>query len=288
MATFSTRLQSATKKTCTGKQWHSDTGREDCVTRSRAHTARPNTPTEVQHGRTLIQCAGPSCHCICALFTPCRSEGHGNTGIVNTGGYMEKGKERPDTTIGMKEMWIVNVRHAVQHVEAGRASGWLLPPPPSIFSPTTFTRHWLCLRKGCSLPWRRGRDIASYSCFLLVIFCLFWFHSLFLFYLFLIHPLVLLRISIYHKSKKKLWCALGVQNRLIGFPLFLMGKTESTYEDFGLWTAPRNRLSSYLEVLLYFHHYFLHMAYKLKNDIIKKWKVHLAYWSGEGRQTGRW
>ena len=50
-----------------------------------------------------------------------------------------------------------------------------------------------------------------------------------------------------------MWCALGVQNRLIGFPLFLMGKTESTYEDFGLRTAPWNKLSSYLEVLLYIY-----------------------------------
>ena len=48
-----------------------------------------------------------------------------------------------------------------------------------------------------------------------------------------------------------MWCALGVQNRLIGFPLFLMGKIKSTYEDFSLRTTPRDGLSSYLEVTLY-------------------------------------
>ena len=48
-----------------------------------------------------------------------------------------------------------------------------------------------------------------------------------------------------------MWCALGVQNGLIWFPLFLMGKIDSTYKDFDLRVAPQNGLSSYLEVPLY-------------------------------------
>ena len=47
-----------------------------------------------------------------------------------------------------------------------------------------------------------------------------------------------------------MWCVLGVQNGLIGFPLFLMGKFDSTYKDFDLRVASRNGLPSYLEYLL--------------------------------------
>ena len=35
-----------------------------------------------------------------------------------------------------------------------------------------------------------------------------------------------------------MWCVLGVHNRLIGFPLFLMGKLDSAYEDFSFELHP--------------------------------------------------